>query len=87
MVGWHYSLSGDGFEETVGDSGRQKSLACCSPWGHKESDRTLQLNNNNFKYEYGGKTEYQLQKCIKSQTLPILKFCAVLSRSVRSDSL
>ena len=25
----------------------QGSLACCSPWGHKESDATEQLNNNN----------------------------------------
>ena len=23
---------------------RQGSLACCSPWGHKESDMTEQLN-------------------------------------------
>ena len=23
------------------------SLACCSPWGHKESGMTKQLNNNN----------------------------------------
>ena len=22
------------------------SLACCSPWGHKELDMTEQLNNN-----------------------------------------
>ena len=26
--------------------GRQGSLACCSPWGHKESNITGQLNNN-----------------------------------------
>ena len=25
----------------------QGSLACCSPWGHKELDRTEQLRNNN----------------------------------------
>ena len=29
------------------DGEGQESLACCSPWGHKESDRTEQLNNNN----------------------------------------
>ena len=28
------------FEQTPGDSGEQKSLACCSPWGHKELDMT-----------------------------------------------
>ena len=25
----------------------QGSLACCSPWGHKEPDMTERLNNNN----------------------------------------
>ena len=25
----------------------QGSLVCCSPWGHKESDMTERLNNNN----------------------------------------
>ena len=34
------------FEHTLQDRG-QGSLACCSPWGHKESDMTEQLNNNN----------------------------------------
>ena len=24
------------FEQILGDSGGQRSLACCSPWGHKE---------------------------------------------------
>ena len=24
---------------------------CCSPWGHKESDMTEQLNNNNPTFE------------------------------------
>ena len=33
------------FEQTSGDSEGQKSLMCCSPWGHKESDVTYQLNN------------------------------------------
>ena len=32
---------------TLGDSEVQGSLACCSPWGHKESDTTEGLNNNN----------------------------------------
>ena len=36
------------FEQTQGDSEGQGSLACCSPWGHKESDTTEQLHNNNL---------------------------------------
>ena len=46
MVGWHYQLNGHELEQTLGDSERQGSLACCSPWGHKELDMTEWLNNN-----------------------------------------
>ena len=38
MAGWHYQLNGPEFEQTLGDGEGQGSLACCSPWGHKESD-------------------------------------------------
>ena len=31
----------------LGDGEGQGSLACCSPWGRKESDKTWRLNNNN----------------------------------------
>ena len=34
------------FEQTLGDSERQGSLMCCSPWGHTELDMTEQLNNS-----------------------------------------
>ena len=40
MVGWHYQLNGHKFEQTLGDSGGQRSLACCSPWGGKQLDVT-----------------------------------------------
>ena len=40
MVGWHHQLNGHEFEQTLGDREGQGSLACCSPWGHKESDPT-----------------------------------------------
>ena len=46
MVGWHHRLNGHEFEQMLGDSGRQGSLVCCSPWGRKESEMTEQLNNN-----------------------------------------
>ena len=36
------------FEQAAGDGEGQGSLACCSPWGHKESDTTQQLNNNSI---------------------------------------
>ena len=40
MVGWHHQLNGHKFEQALGDGEGQGSLACCSPWGHKESDVT-----------------------------------------------
>ena len=39
-IGWIDSIAGHEFEQTLGDSGEQRSLTCCSPWGCKESDRT-----------------------------------------------
>ena len=38
-VGWN-QLSGHEFEQTPGDSKGQRSVACRSPRGHKESDMT-----------------------------------------------
>ena len=47
MSGWHHRLNGHKFEHTLGDGEGQRSLTCCSPWGHKESDMTEELINNN----------------------------------------
>ena len=44
MVGWHHRLNGFGFEQALEVGDGQGSLACRSPWGHKESDTTEQLN-------------------------------------------
>ena len=46
MVGWHHQLNGHEFEQTLGEGEGERSLACCSPWGHKELGMTEQLNNN-----------------------------------------
>ena len=40
MVGWHHWLNGDELEQAAGGGDGQGSLVFCSPWGHKESDRT-----------------------------------------------
>ena len=37
-----HQLNGHEFEQTAGDSGGQRSLACCRPCSHKESDTTKQ---------------------------------------------
>ena len=44
MVGWHHGLDGHEFEKAPRFTDGQGSLACCSLWGHKESDTRKQLN-------------------------------------------
>ena len=44
MVGWHHQLNGHEFEQAPGVRDGQGSLACCSPCGCKELDRTEQMN-------------------------------------------
>ena len=44
MVGWHHWLSRHEFEQALWMGDGQRGLACCSPWGRKESDTTEWLN-------------------------------------------
>ena len=44
MVGWHQQLNGHEFEQAPGVVDGQGNLACCIPWGRKESDTSEQLN-------------------------------------------
>ena len=46
MVKQHDQHDGHESEQTPGDSEGQGSLVCCSPWVHKESDKTMTENNN-----------------------------------------
>ena len=48
MVGWHHRLNRHEFEQALGGSEGQGNLACCSPWGHKQSDMPERLNNNKY---------------------------------------
>ena len=45
MAGWHHRLDGHEFEQAPGVGDGQGGLACCGPWGHKESDTTQLLND------------------------------------------
>ena len=44
MIGWHHGLDGRESEWTPGVGDGQGGLVCCSPWSHKKSDTTEQLN-------------------------------------------
>ena len=61
MVGRHHRLDGHEFEQAPGDSEGQGSLACCSPWGQKDSD-TLRNNVRNQL------TNFELNNATRSYT-------------------
>ena len=47
ITGSHHWLNGHEFEQIPGDGEQQGRLVRCSPLGHRESDTTWQLKNNN----------------------------------------
>ena len=40
MIGRYHRLDEHEFEKALGIGDGQGTLACCSPWSHKESDMT-----------------------------------------------
>ena len=46
MVGWHHWFDEHEFEQAPGVGDGLGRLACCSPWGLKESDMTEGLNRD-----------------------------------------
>ena len=46
IIGWYHQLDGHEFEQAPGVGDRHGNLVCCSSWGHKELDKTWQLNDN-----------------------------------------
>ena len=70
MVGWHHWLDRHEFEQALGDGEGQGGLACCSPWGHKESDMTEWLNIN--KHKLNSWTNASYRKCSQTSKFAIL---------------
>ena len=56
MVGWYHLLDGHEFEQAPGVGDGQGSLACYSPWGHKESDLPTEqqqyANSSNYLFQW-----------------------------------
>ena len=46
MTGWYHRCNGHELRQISGDGEGQIVRACCSPWGHKESEMTELLKNN-----------------------------------------
>ena len=98
MDGWHHQLDGHEFEQAPGVGDGQGSLVCCSPWGHKEPDKTEWLNyfSASFpkqKYIVGVMQNWVLQlqiilKIAASYSIVLLvfrlwfKFCQILDKKV-----
>ena len=56
MVGWHHQLIMDmSLSKLRGVGDGQGGLACCSPWGCKESDMTERLNVTGLPPHVAGK--------------------------------
>ena len=75
MVGWYHQLDGHEFEQALGVGDGQRSLVCCSPWGHKESGMTGQLKNNNLlsiKFNYSLIVLTQ-KRCLSRNVLILLR--------------
>ena len=68
-------------KQTLGDGEGQGSLVCCSPWGHKESNTTEQLNKNG--------NENMIENVVSCNTdhkyLSLFLFSSVLSTSSLVD--
>ena len=60
---WHHVLNGHEFDKALGDGEGQGSLACCSPWGYKESDTTEQPNRTRKSH----KIRFVISICIEKQ--------------------
>ena len=65
MVGWHHDLNGHEFEQTLGDSEGQGSLACT--WGCKELDLIEGLNKNKNLQQFKKKKKTQKYIHIKKK--------------------
>ena len=68
MVKWHHGLNGHEFEQVPGVGDGQGGLACCSPWGHKESYTTEQLKWTDLSFIYLSRKLY-IDICIYLNSL------------------
>ena len=78
MVGWHHWLDGHEFEQALWVGDGQGSLACCSPWSHKELDTTEWLNWTEYMNAFPHQKTWSM--CVKSLWQPHPPNCIPLSR-------
>ena len=87
MAGRHQRCSGHERGQTPGGGEGQRGLACCSLWGHKESNTTEQLNNNNKTMEISHSGLTYMTECVASLCTGNSQCpCPVLSQKAHSLS-
>ena len=84
IAGWHQCLSGHEFEQNLKDNGRQGSLACFSPWAHRQSGRTECLSNSNNKSKNFLDLSFSI--CSKGNNDTCIAFLIVLLLSIKYNS-
>ena len=89
---WLYDITdsdGHEFEQALGIGDGRENLACCSPWGLKESDMTEQLNNNNKALGWTGWISLQskgLSRVFSNTTIRKHKFFEAYQPALWSNS-
>ena len=78
---------GHEFEKTPGVGDGQGSLACCSPWGHKESDATERLNWTNSSFGIIWSTSWHFAFYNSDATYASLWFVVCFSVSLYSSAI
>ena len=78
MVGWHHRRDGHEFEQAPEVGNGQGSLACCSPWGHKELyTLATELNSDNC---FGRMSYVNSRKTQQSIPCSVTKYTALMTR-------
>ena len=78
MVGGRHQLNRREFEQAPGDGEGQGSLACCGPWGRKESGMTEQQ-------QQCGKPAWQFLKKRKTE-LPYFSLWGIYPRELKAET-
>ena len=88
MVGWHHQLNGYEFEQALGDSEGQGSLACCSPRCCRvRCDWVTELNWNSFYTRIGFIAILLCIKIVSFVSMPNIHSFSLFKSYLRSGYL
>ena len=92
MVRWHYRLNGHEFEQTPGDSGGQRSLACYSLWGRRVgqdivTEQQIQASTRDGIFEVLGRAQHTSKPLWFGQSCPTLAKNRVQTDLLALDTL